>query len=321
MKTSRNHKSPTLRLETLERRQLLGNAADLLISGEADLVNDHTEFMGNTYNGFEINSQEATFSSLPGTITRISFLDPGGDLIFAEFGSDDPNTTLTIGLEDFVAEAPSPYTQPGTTYAQGLATFTIAGSTAGTFFSVFSLGSDPTRVDNALINDNTFTEFTDNIATIREIIVNDSATNLMGGINADNAIFTSDTGTIGIQAPNIDVQLFASAGDIDATGTALPQVQLGAGSTIGSFNIRGGDLVQTNGNLISFSGFSALISTEGTTSRSVELPRVEIDTSVFDTSGGDSITLITIPTTDPPGEPPTTDPGDPPGQPPPPPPG
>ena len=186
MRTSRNHKSPPLRLETLERRQLLGSAADLLISGEADLVNDHTEFMGNTYNGFEINSQEATFSSLPGTITRISFLDPGGDLIFAEFGSDDPNTTLTIGLEDFVEEAPSPYTQPGTTYAQGLATFTIAGSTAGTFFSVFSLGSDPTRVDNALINDNTFTEFTDNTATIREIIVNDSATNLMGGINADN---------------------------------------------------------------------------------------------------------------------------------------
>ncbi len=178
-----------------------------------------------------------------------------------------------------------------------------------------------TRVDNALINANTFTETTDNIATIREIIVNDSATNLMGGFNADNAIFTSDAGTIGIQAPNIDVQLFASVGDFDATGTALPQVHLGAGSTIGSFNIRGGDLVQTNGNLISFSGFSALLSTEGTTSRSVELPRVEIDTSVFDTSGGGSITLITMPTTDPPGTPPTTDPGDPPGQTPPPPPG
>ena len=318
MKFDRQSPSRTLKLEVLESRVLFGNAADLLLSGAADLVNDQTLFMGNVYNGFEIISEEAVFASLPGTITRISFLDAGGDLVFAEFGSDDPETTLRINLEDYTADVPSPYTQPGTTYARGLATFTIDKSTGLTFFSVFSLGSDPTRVDNALINANTFTESTDNIATVRSIIVNDSTAGQIGGINADNAIFTAGTGEIGILAPSIDFRFFASIGDIDALDTAIPRLQLGPQSEIESFNVRGGDLVQDNGERIGVSGFDAVVSTEGTTSRFDLLPRVEFETSVFEPSQEGSIVLLTIPPVDPPAEPPMIDPGSPPDTTPPP---
>ena len=109
-------------------------SSSLLLEGSALFVNDGTSFQGNIYDGFELNGAEATFSSFPGEITRVAFLDPDGDLVFVEFGSDDPNTTLTIRLQDFAASVPSPYNQTGKTYVQGLATITIAEFHSGNLF-------------------------------------------------------------------------------------------------------------------------------------------------------------------------------------------
>ena len=133
-----------MKIETLEQRQLLGHAADLLVLGDADLVDHGTPFMGNTYNGFEQTSEVASYQATSGELTRVSFLDPDGDLVFVEFGGAG---TMNIQLEDFMADVDSPYDQPGTTYSQGLATITITGSDQTTFVSVFSLGNDPARVD------------------------------------------------------------------------------------------------------------------------------------------------------------------------------
>ena len=100
--------------------------ASLLTAGDAKYVNDGTEFMGNTYNGFELGGSTGTFSSIGGQITRISFLDAGGDLMFAEFGAEDPNVVLVITLYPFDgADAPSPYNQPSMVYAQGRPHFEI----------------------------------------------------------------------------------------------------------------------------------------------------------------------------------------------------
>ena len=109
----------------------------------AEQVDFGTAFEGNTYNGFQMTGPTATFASNAGEITRVSFLDPNGDLVFAEFGSDDPNTTLRVDLEDFQGDALPPYRQLGITYSQGLASFTIENSTALTFFSVFSSATTP----------------------------------------------------------------------------------------------------------------------------------------------------------------------------------
>ena len=71
------------------RAATTGEAAALRVAGNASFVNEGTEFQGNFYNGFELEGATGVFSSNAGEITRISFLDPGGDLVFAEFGSDD----------------------------------------------------------------------------------------------------------------------------------------------------------------------------------------------------------------------------------------
>ena len=227
------------------------NPQDLLVSGDAVLVNSGTEFQGNTYNGFELSGMSGTFSSIAGEITRISFLDPDSDLIFAEFGSDDANTTLAIDLENFQGAQPSPYNQPGTTYVQGLPRFTIENSTSLTFFSVFSLGNDTARVDIALINDNTFTGDVDGIADIKSITVSGAGGGAgnIGGINAANAVFTDSDGVIGIDAANISVDSFLFVGDMSPSGTSEPRIRISADSMISEILINGGDLAETTGAL------------------------------------------------------------------------
>ena len=228
----------------------------LLIAGIANFVNDGTEFQGNFYNGFEINSRVATFSADPGTITRISFLDPVGELMFAEFGSADPSTTLTITLENYLAAVPSPYNQPGTTYAQGLPTFTIENSTSLTFFSTFTLGNDPNRVDVALINSQTLSGDLDGIADIRliRVVSNEGGSSSIGGINAANANFVGTEGVIGIDAPDSIVGTgspsfpgFCFIGDITPSGTAIPFIQISPESSIPEILITGGDFEEATG--------------------------------------------------------------------------
>lgn len=220
-----------------------------LIAGSADLVNDGTEFQGFIYNGFEINSRVASFSSDPGTITRISFLDPDGDLVFAEFGSDDPATILTITLEDFQATVPSPYNQPGTTYAQGSPTFTIENSTPLTFFSTFTLGNDSDRVDVSLINSQTFDGAVDGIADVRliRVVAPDGAFVNIGGINAANANFEALSGVIGLDAEDANIENFLFVGDIEPLGNAFSWLRLLSQSFLPEILINGGDLREATG--------------------------------------------------------------------------
>ena len=229
-------------------------SSSLLLEGSALFVNDGTSFQGNIYDGFELNGAEATFSSFPGEITRVAFLDPDGDLVFVEFGSDDPNTTLTISLQDFAASVPSPYNQPGKTYVQGLATITIENSTAGTYLSVFTLGNDPDRVDTAIISGSTFSGNVDGIADIKSISVEspDGQVTMIGGINAANANFVGLPGVlqfIGINAPDVIVANFLLIGDLTPVGRAAPRIIIDPSSTIQEISVTGGDLREAVGSL------------------------------------------------------------------------
>ena len=229
-------------------------SSSLLLDGSALFVNDGTSFQGNIYDGFELNGSEATFSSFPGEITRVAFLDPDGDLVFVEFGSDDPNTTLTISLEDFAASVPSPYNQPGKTYVQGLATISIANSTLGTYLSVFTLGNDPDRVDTAIISGSTFSGNVDGIADIKSISVEspDGQVTMIGGINAANANFVGLAGVlqfIGVDAPDVIVANFLLIGDLSPVGRAAPRIIIDPSSTIQEISVAGGDLRKAVGSL------------------------------------------------------------------------
>ena len=207
-----------MKIETLEQRQLLGHAADLLVLGDADLVDHGTPFMGNTYNGFEQTSEVASYQATSGELTRVSFLDPDGDLVFVEFGGAG---TMNIQFEGFMADVDSPYDQPETTYSQGLATITITGSDQTTFVSVFSLGNDPARVDLALVNDDTFAT-ADGRADIRAIVIEgtDAQVDFIGGINAANADLTDNggTGPVGIFSAEVRIDNYLFIGEMSATG-------------------------------------------------------------------------------------------------------
>ena len=253
-----------MKVEILEQRQLLAGLYDdgsvLLTAGSANFVDNETEFQGNVYNGFELVTSLATFKADPGEITRISFLDPDGDLVFAEFSSDSPETSLTISLSNFSPEVASPYMQPGTTYAQGLASFTIENSTLLTYFSVFSLGNDVNRVDPALLkaDDLSFVDPANNIAAdgmadVQNVIVVPitGLTTHIGGINAANANFISGVGVVGIAADDIRFGDFNDAtgagglliGNITPSGTtAQAWVRISPFSVLGEIQISGGDL-------------------------------------------------------------------------------
>ena len=236
------------------RAATTGEAAALRVAGNASFVNEGTEFQGNFYNGFELQGATGVFSSNAGEITRISFLDPSGDLVFAEFGSDDPDTTLLISLRNHVAAVPSPYNQPGTTYEQGLADFSINNSNEATFFSVFTLGNDPSRVDTGLIQSDTLSGSVDGIADVGKIsvAVNSQlsargAKTRIGGINAANANFTDSERIVGIDAEEISVDLFLFLGDITPSGEATPWLRIDPSSSISEILIAGGDLREATG--------------------------------------------------------------------------
>ena len=223
----------------------------LVPGGSARLVDDGTEFQGNIYNGFEMVEPSATFSSLAGEITRISFLDPDGDLVFAEFGSEDPATTLTIELSEAELERDSPYDQPAVKYVQGLATFTIENPTAITFFSVFTTGNDSARVDLSLIKEDTFSGSVDGIADISGIVVSvpEGEMREMGGINAANANFLGGDAAIGIFADRVVFRQFLFVGDITPSGTSAPAIRIDPDSSLTAILINGGDLAEATGSL------------------------------------------------------------------------
>lgn len=226
-----------------------GGGSNLRVDGDAFFVNDGTTFQGNIYNGFELGGSQATFSSIAGEITRVSYLDPDGDLVFVEFGSEDPGTTLTVNLANAQEDVASPYNQADVTYTQGLASFSINNPTDLTFFSIFSLGNDPDRVDLTLINDDTFTGNVDGIADVKLLSVLGDAGggSEIAGINAANANFIDSSGIIGIDAEDVAVTDFLFIGDLTPSDDARPWIRVSADSTIDELRITGGDLAEARG--------------------------------------------------------------------------
>ena len=229
----------------------------LLVAGLVKPVNAGTIFQDTTYCGFELTGESATLSAHRGVTTRISFLDPGGDLVFVDFSSDDPATTMAITLEGFSGTLEeSPYAQPDTRYARGLATVAMTNPSALTWLRVVSLGNHIDRVDLALIEDATFAGGVDGIADIKAVVIEGEGK--IGAINAANANFMGSSGTIGINAAGIDVVRALSIGDITPSGTAKPVLWIGAASldpekagegetVIGEIRIEGGDLEEAVG--------------------------------------------------------------------------
>ena len=232
---------------------------DLIVSGVGELVDEKTVFQEQVFNGYELGDSTVTLRSVAGEMTRVSFLDPGGDLIFVDFSSDDPTTEVVITLEEFAGVLEdSPYDQPGTRYAQGLATVTVANPTELTWLKVVSLGNHIDRVDLALIKDSTFEGEVDGIADIQAVVIEDEGS--LGAIDATNVNFVSSFGTIGIDAGGTTVKRALSIGDITPSEGVVTSLRIGGDSldpgraaegetVIEGIWIAGGDLREATGQL------------------------------------------------------------------------
>lgn len=239
--------SKTLRLESLEQRQLLAGG---FTTAQGQEFSDITHSNGNVYDQVLLKSSAITVTNDAGQITRVSFLDLNGDIVQAEFSGAG---SLSISLDNYsgAAEAAN-YTQPDVKYVKGLASFTIQGSDATTNLSVFTVGTGTANngANNPIFSD-AAKQGGDHLADVARVTVVADPSNpngsTFGGIRAGNAVFSADSGVVGVSAANVQIQNRVIIGDINAKGSATPTLVFGTASQFGDVYVAGGGLVSENG--------------------------------------------------------------------------
>ena len=237
---------------------MTADAMALLAAGMGEQKDDGIMFMGYTYNGFELRGSTVTLRSVAGEVTRLSFLDINGDVVFVDFSSDSSDTEVSVTLEDYMDPLDgSPYNQPDSWYAMGLATVHVVNPTAMTWLKVTSIGNDPMLVDPMIVKEDDTTFMTANgWAEIRAIDVHhDAGMGSIGAIHAANVSFVAMDGVIGIDAMDTVVMMALSIGDltIPDMGTAMAYLRISGDSlamgdmVIEEILIAGGDLAQSTG--------------------------------------------------------------------------
>ena len=254
-----------IQLEKLEHRQLLAT-----VTGGGEEVGSDISYQGNVYDQVLMQGAAVSVEADPGQIVRVSWIDGNGDITQGEFSGAG---TFTVSLDDFVEPAePENYNQPGVEYASGHASITIEGSNSSSNVSVFTVGPTTSHNFGAL---DTGVDL-DGVADIARItIVADPSQpggSTFGGIRTANAMYSDDTGVVGIAADGVQVQSVVLIGDIDASNSGIPTLLFGDSSQFGTLQIAGGDLAQTNGEAINEGGFETISFIDGMTSDGVLMP-------------------------------------------------
>lgn len=245
-----------LKLEALEQRQLLAGIVGN--QGGQEVLSNVVHPNGNVYDQVLMNGSTVTVSADAGQVTRVSFLDLQGDIVQAEFSGAG---TLTISLDPETFKGPAEaanYNQPGVKYVQGLASFTIQGSDASTNFGVFSVGTGNAhnKADNPIFaGGKSGGDHTADVARLT-IVANPLNPNgsTFGGIRAGNAVFSDDSGTVGIAASNVHIQNVVTLSNINATGSGTPTLIFGDKSQFSEVTVAGGGLLSANGKAINNTG-------------------------------------------------------------------
>ena len=264
-KLYRERQTATIQLEKLEARQLLAT-----VTGGGEEVGSDISYQGNVYDQVLMQGAAVSVEADPGQIVRVSWIDGNGDITQGEFSGSG---TFTVSLDDFVEPAePENYNQPGVEYASGLASITIEGSNSSSNVSVFTVGPTTSHNFGAL---DTGVDL-DGVADIARItIVADPSQpggSTFGGIRTANAMYSDDTGVVGIAADGVQVQSVVLIGDIDARNSGIPTLLFGDNSQFGTVQVTGGDLAQSNGVAINDGGFQTVSFIDGMTSDGVLQP-------------------------------------------------
>ena len=254
-----------IQLEKMEPRQLLAT-----VTGGGEEVGSDISYQGNVYDQVLMQGAAVSVEADPGQIVRVSWIDGNGDITQGEFSGSG---TFTVSLDNFGAPAePENYNQPGVEYASGHASITIEGSSSSSNVSVFTVGPTTSHNFGAL---DTGVDL-DGVADIARItIVADPSQpggSTFGGIRTANAMYSDDTGVVGIAADGVQVQTVVLIGDIDASNSGIPTLLFGDNSQFGTVQVAGGDLAQSNGEAINDGGFQTVSFIDGMTSDGVLQP-------------------------------------------------
>jgi len=208
---------------------------------------------GNSYDQYVLDGAAGAITADAGQISRLSFIDPQGDIVQVELAGKG---TLTVLLANSTGPAtPTLYNQPGVLYMQGQATLVLTDSDENTYLSVFSVG--PANNPGAVRPDVTYEAW----ATLRALGVQ-TASGRINGLRMGNARFEATTGATGLWAQGVRAQT-VFLHDIAAFSSAVPVLAVAADTEVG---ITGGGLLQPNGRAVMVDGVSGIRLREGSSS-------------------------------------------------------
>jgi len=274
------------KLETLEQRQLLAT----IIAGSGTEVNSNVVLPNGTYDQILLTGSTITVDSdwdaakNEYQVTRVDFLDADGDIIRAEFSGPG---SMKIDLSDFHAAAAPENYNTDVAYVQGLASFTIHGSTEKTNVSFYSLGTANVNAGalNPIFGDGEFKGGSNQANIARLVIESDGGLlgNTFGGIRAGNAVFGDSTGAVGIVADDIQFQGPIVIGGYDVSGSAQGLLHIGQFSATKTITLAGTNLKDQS---IDNTGVEKVILATGSDSMGKILATKQYEGSAFDDGFG-----------------------------------
>lgn len=236
-----------------------------------------------TYDQILLQGAAASIRADPGQIMRVSYVDLTDDIVQVEFSGAG---TFSLVLDGSSPPAPPvKYNQSATSYMRGHMNIVVSGADETTNLSVFSVGRG-NAVNQALFRDDVTY---DGVADIGFIAIS-STNGKFGGLRTANANYVGSQGLVGVYAPGVNFDGPVFIGDIVASDTATPVIQLGSGSDV---RITGGDLLQLNNQPIQVSGIAQLKFTPGSTSHNTTFP-AQTNRGRLEQNGADITSQIVV---------------------------
>lgn len=241
---------------------------------------------GNVYTQILLTGAAATVTADPGKVTRLSYIDLQDDIVQLEFSGSG---SMTVTLDNPTGPAlPAKYNQ-AVEYMRGHASVVIAGASANTFFSAFSVGS-ATAVNQTLFRSDVAY---DGHADLARLVIQ-SPNGQFGGLFMGNAAFNETQGETGLYAPGVSVINNIRTHDLTAFDQARPVLRFG--STPNSDNgvrITGGNLQQPNARAIDLSGVNKVTMGAGTDSHG-RAEAAQSSQARFETNGADITNTVVV---------------------------
>jgi hypothetical protein len=216
---------------------------------------------GNIYDQVLLTGPAASMSADPGQVLRVSFIDASDDIVQVEFTGAG---RLSIVLDDASGpEPPAKYNQD-VAYMKGRPTITLAGASASTHLTIFSVGR-ANAVNQALFRDVSY----DGVADVALLSLY-TADGKFGGARLANTRFSARNGLTGLLASDVLFTGPIYVNDVDAADAATPVLSIGSVQGIDHTSeilVAGGDLLQSNNRPVQISGLTRLQFAAGATSQ------------------------------------------------------